>query len=442
MKLPSIPFIRGTFRLWLSSCIELLLFLPVWIMFKVYFLPESIEWTWMYLLPLFSLAGVLLRTSLTVRWKQLAGSLFLGAVIGLLSGGISLSAIPMAVAGCLCAYLGMTAYGRLKSTRIYWTGVAIYFFSSFLFHKTPELQSAMPFITIFGSMCLILALIVINNNHLHYSSLSGETTPLPQGLRRHNLLFVILFVITAAVLTAGAGQAIGMLLLNFLRTLIGWLTSLFSGSTEQPLPESAPPAAVPEMPTGEVNEPGLLTAILNVSFYIIAIVVAAFLAYHALLWLYRNTGGILRRAIGILLSILRRELSQPDNGAYVDEEKSIFTWDKTRQSFTEYWRSKLISGARRDRLDPKSGNRERTRWLYRQWLRANKDNGYEVKSHLTPHETGLDVLKWTEHQRDQRTRIKGNTSNPNKLLELYDRVRYGEEEPTIADISNLKEPLK
>ncbi|MFD2877837.1 hypothetical protein ACFTAO_20490 [Paenibacillus rhizoplanae] len=88
---------------------------------------------------------------------------------------------------------------------------------------------------------------------------------MPQGLRRHNRMFVVGFIILAALLAAGGGRAVGMLLWNMTRAFFAWLSRLSSGSEEAP-PAEALPEAIPPMPAAEPGEPGLLSMILNIGF--------------------------------------------------------------------------------------------------------------------------------------------------------------------------------
>ncbi|MCL6604808.1 MAG: hypothetical protein K6T94_18250 [Paenibacillus sp.] len=442
MKLSSGHFLKESFKLWTSCLIELLLYLPIWIVFKVYVLPSNVDLLWLYVLPLLSLAGILLRKHLTIRWKQLIGSLLLGMVLGLLSGGISLSGIYLAVAGCLCSYLGITAFARSNPFRVYWAGIAVYFIAAIFFHRIPDLQDSSILITRAGSVCLVLALLMTNRNHLRYSSLSGDSSPLPQGLRRHNLVFVFIFVIVAALLAAGVGQALGFWVWNSLRRFISWVSRLFSASSPPTVQEEAPPPMMPEMPVAESDDPGLLALILNISFYIIGIAAVGVIIYFLLRWLYRNTGGIWHKAINALLSMLRREQSPPNNSPYVDEEKSVFTWEKTVQGIKDFWKSKFTYGTHRDLWENMDGSTERVRWIYRQWLHSKRKDGYEAKSYLTPQETGTDVVKWANSKTRQPKSDQGDAEATDKLMALYDKARYGEKEPSATVVTALKEKLK
>lgn len=81
MKLTWSVYVKETIHLWLSSIVEFLLFLPLWILFQVYVLPRQLEAMWMITLPFISLLGILLRYRCNVRWKQLLTALILGGAL-------------------------------------------------------------------------------------------------------------------------------------------------------------------------------------------------------------------------------------------------------------------------------------------------------------------------------------------------------------------------
>lgn len=236
MKLPLSGYVWNTVKLWIYSILELLLVLPVWILFQVYVLPKQVEPMWLTAIPLISLIGILLRKQCSVRWKQLLAALILGTVVGALSAGsLSIESLPLGVAGFICAFLGMTADSRDQSSKKYWIGIVIYFVATIAFGRIPDLEGSVTLLTWCGSLCLLLTLFISNSSYLQYSSLSQEGKALPKGLQRNNRIYVIGIGIVAAVLAAGVGKAIGTLLWNMVRSFFGWISNLFSGSSE-PLP--------------------------------------------------------------------------------------------------------------------------------------------------------------------------------------------------------------
>lgn len=446
MKLRFPSSFQANLALWISAFIDWLLLLPVWLVLQTYLQSDEAAVRWIYILPLIAAAGVLLRYKCSRLWQQLLAALLLGVLAGLLSSTLTLTGIPLAAGAAVSAFLGMTAASRVNRFRIYLAGITLYFIASIAFSQIPELQANVTILTWSGSLCLVLALIDSNNSHLRYSSLDSDSARLPEGLRRHNRLYLAGFVILAAVLAAGGGKAVGMLLWNAVRIFFTWLSRLSSGADEAPL-EEAPPQAIQEFPAAEAGEPGILAAILNIGFYIIGAAALVVVLYYGVRWLYRNTGGVLRRAMDWLLTLLRRE-TQAAPAGYQDEETSLFTWEQTVQGVRDYLRSKLTPASRRDRWEAMDGSRARIRWLYRHWLRAKHTEGYEVKAYLTPQETAADVAAWSEGEKRQRKSLGSQGQAYERLLGLYHKARYADEEqselPELSaeEIAALKEQLK
>ncbi|OMD42128.1 hypothetical protein [Paenibacillus odorifer] len=443
MKLTSSGYVWSTIKLWIFSILELLLVLPVWILFQVYVLPKQIDPLWLSVMPLVSLLGILLRRQCSVRWKQLLAALILGATTGILSSGsLSIESLPLGIAGFICAYLGMTADSRDQTSRKYWLGIVIYFVATIVFHRIPDLEATVTLLTWCGSLCLLLTLLISNSSYLQYSTLSNEGKALPKGLQRNNRIYVIGIGIVAAVLAAGVGKAIGTLLWNMVRSFFGWISKLFSGSSE-PLPPSVEqPQASPELPFVGEQKPGLLAAILDVALYVAGTVLVGVAIYFAVRWLYRNAGGKLKRFMDAFLSMLRREHTPKDNTSYLDEEKSVFTWEQTLQGLRNFWSTRLTPRHRKDRWEQMQSERERVRWLYRRWLHMKDDQGYVVKKYLTPKETEDDILKWTALNHSKRKGDESSVNTSNSLIKIYEKVRYGEENPSANDVAALKDELK
>ncbi|AIQ47063.1 hypothetical protein R70723_15105 [Paenibacillus sp. FSL R7-0273] len=435
---------NASLRLWVACLIEGLLFLPLWVFLQVYLQSEQASLPWYSILPVLSLAGVLLRHVIRRRWMQILASLPLGAAAGYLIGGMEPDVIPFMAAGALFAYLGMDAVNREHGLKTYAIGLMVYFAAVIIFARIPELQHTLTLLTCCGSLCLVLALLFTNTSFIRYNTFAAGTRRLPAGMRRYNWMYMLLFLIAVVLLASGAAKAIAILALGAVYTIIGFLSSLLSRSEETPIRGQGTPTTQEFLQT-EIKEPGLLAVILDVLFYGLAAVAVAAGLYFGLRWLYRNSSGIFRRAVDALLSILRRENKQ-EQTAYQDEEVSIFAWEKTVQNFREYWRKRLKSGSRSDRWEAAEGSRERVRWLYRHWLTAKASEGYEVKAHLTPMETGEDIAEWSGGRKQSRKGERsGSEASPAELLRLYNEARYSQtagsdKEP--GQLEQLKKQLK
>ncbi|WP_151733981.1 DUF4129 domain-containing protein ['Paenibacillus yunnanensis' Narsing Rao et al. 2020] len=434
------------FKVYMAALMDWLLFLPVWLLLQRFCLPGERGELWLYTLPLVALAGAALRRFCSRKWKQLLAAVLLGLLDGWLLGlfdawligDFPLMALPAAAVAV--AYLGLTAAMRSRGIEIFLPGIGTYFVAAIAFPKIAGMEGSSSLLIWSGSLSLVLVLLNSSLSHLRRSSYAEEGARLPAGIRRLNFSYVLLFTAGAVLLAAGGSRLILMSALAGIRQVLVWITSLFSGSEEPALPEAAPPAAMPQLP-GKAEEPGLLAYLLNLMFYALGTAILLVILYFLLRWLYRNSGGILRRAFDAVLSLLRRETVQGNSG-YQDEESSVFSWEQTVKQFGEFFRDKLGLGAKRDRWEDMGGERERVRWLYRRWLQSRKAAGYEPKAYLTPLETEADVAAW-EAQRAKRRRQEGRSADAGRqLLELYNQSRYGEGLPDAAEVAALKERMK
>lgn len=481
-------YLVQTLRLCLGCLMEYVLLLPAWILFAAFLRPPEFPAVGLGLLPVLTLAGVLLGPRLRKLWQRGAVALMLGAAFNAVaiawaggagslgfgstpsSGGqtpaqgvavLLLQIAALLAAGLLCSMQGMTVRNRQGSFRLYWAGLALYFLAGIFYPRIEVLQGTVPLITWAGVFCLATSLFVTNHQYLRYSSHSGDSGErLPAGLRRHNRLFVGVIIVAAILLAAGVGRWIGGLLMAMLRAVVRWL--LRQPKEPEPLeqPEMEVPPLEPMIPV-ESHDSDLLSRILNFAFYAIGSLLIAALLGFALYWLYKNAGGIWRKAIDRLLSLLRRESAAPKQADYRDEETSLFTWESTLQGWRKMGARLLRTGRPPERWEEMKDNRERVRYLYRLFLRKERERGYPIKPHLTPRET-VEELRLEAGRRDEsaakaagserrrfsfgvrasekeKSRVQEESDAAlSPLLRLYYQVRYGEETPRDDEVAELR----
>lgn len=439
-------WLKLSLGLWMACLIEGVLFLPLWIILEVYLQPGQAPFPWYLILPVLSLSGVLLRHRLNRRWMQILASLPIGAAAGFILWGAEFNTLPIMLVCALFAYLGMNAADRGLGIKTYSIGLIVYFAAVIIYARVPELQHSLTLLTWCGCGCLILALLNTNLSFMRYNSFTAGAERLPFGMKRYNRLHLVLFVAAAALLASGAVKAFATLIVGAFYLLFGLLSRLFSRSEDVPISRQDMPASQEFLQT-EMKEPGLLSAILDVIFYGLAAVIALAVLYFGVRWLYRNSSGIFRRVVDSILSVLRRENSQEQNG-YKDEEESVFAWEQTMESLRRFVKNRLKPGGRSDRWEAMDGSSERVRWLYRHWLNARAAEGYKIKSHLTPRETGADVAEWSvDRQQARKGERSGSEAQAAELLQLYNEARYGQSPASASgkepgQLDQLKKQLK
>ncbi|MDU0332874.1 hypothetical protein RW092_22135 [Paenibacillus sp. 3LSP] len=481
-------------RLGLACLMEYVLLLPAWILFAVFLRPPELPITGLGLLPLLSLAGVLPGGRLRKLWQRGAVSLALGAgytaaaVAFAWTGGASalgfgdaasasqesalastaialLQTVALFAAGVFCSLQGLTVRNRQGHFRTYWVGLGLYFLAGIFYPRIEALQATVPLITWAGVFSLAMALFVTNHQFLRYSSQSGDSGErLPAGLRRHNRLFVGVIVIAAVLLAAGVGRWIGDLLMALIRAVVSWLLR----KPKKPEPLDPPGVEAPPMEPMlqvESQDSDWLVRILDYAFYVFGGLLMAALLGFALYWLYKNAGGIWRKAMDRLLALLRRESAPAEQAAFRDEETSLFTWESALQGWRKIGERLLRTGKPPERWEEMKDNRERVRYLYRLFLRKEHEQGYRIQPHLTPRETVEEIKQEAARQAEaaklaragKRKRLVGTgggtteaaeaavrqelESTADPLLQLYYGTRYGEETPGDEEVVELRRRL-
>ncbi|MEF2966394.1 DUF4129 domain-containing protein [Paenibacillus sp. M1] len=447
--LHSVGIAGRSLRLWCICLIETAFFIPLLVPLYVFLAPEWIAAEAFWTLPAVSLAGVLLQAALhqrlSVFWKRLAAALLLGAAFAAVfmaagEGSRSVFNLPL---GVIFAFQGVTSAGRKNRQNLYWCGVVLYLLAGIAFPRFPRLEASMPLITWAGIACLAWALFAANRDYLRYSTLSGNVSGsfLPRGLRRHNALWIGGIVLAAVLLAAGVGRWLGGIALSLLRLIVGWLSK---PGAEAP-PKAEQPAEPPPMdfPVEEPREPGWLSEILDMAFYVLGTAAIAALLALGAYWLYRNAGGIWRRWLDRLLTLLSRTAPGEAESAFTDEETRLAA-PETAASGWRSWRAPFASRfGKRERWDDLADNRERARYLYRRMLKEDRaEGGYEPKPYFTPLETEDEIRRQPASKaRDGKPGWKKRRSAADDLLGLYYRARYAEEEPRDEEIAAVKREL-
>ncbi|RCX18170.1 uncharacterized protein DUF4129 [Fontibacillus phaseoli] len=439
--------------LWGLCLVETAFFLPVIVLAHTYLvLPGYLSFPALCAFPLVSLAGVLVRACLPVLWKQIAASLLLGAGFAVLvavvavpeSGtGLILKFLPFMLAGTFFALQGTTSAKRKSHNNLYWSGIAGYLLAGIFFPRFPQLAASVPLVTWSGVFCLAWALFSANMMYLRYSTFSeeGAGNPLPRGLRRHNMIWIGAIVLGAVMLAAGTGRWAGGVLLGLLREIFGWL---FRPSDEPKLvPEEAVQPPAMEFPPPEAHEPGWLSQLLDAVFFGFGTLVVIALLAALLYWVYKNAGGIWRRWIDRLLSLLGQPSTEKSNKAYVDEETTLKAWESGMSKWRGWLGTFSSRRGRRERWEDLPDNRERIRYLYRRMLKAEQAEGYDLKPHFTPRETEAEIRKLpVSKSRSGKSDWEKRRSTADVLLGLYYRARYGELEPGDDEVARIKTEMK
>lgn len=437
------------FRGWIAALTEALFFLPIALLVYAYTVPNYYSLLAVWLLPVVSLLGAGGHVlGLRVRWKQALAALLLGlgyAGVVFFSGGY---AVLHALCGTLLAMQAMAAPGRENRLKLYWVGIALYFIAGIVFPRFDQLSAYVTIVTLGGIVSLGILLFITNRQYLNYNSLtsSSEKSTIPKGVRRYNTAWIASIFVVALLLAAGAGRWAGNLLLGLLRSIVQWLLR----PSDEPASEPEPPASQEpsaEMALPESGPPGWLSQVLDVLYNIVAgvllLAVIALIGYG----IYKYAGPTLSRLVGKLKKFFLHRGTEPVRQAYEDEEVrlSLRGTGRKRGQWAGKWTARLFKEG--EGWSKLLDNRERIRYLYRRQRQLDEARGIRQPLSLTPREQEQELqrkaaMTMTEGKGRRASATHTNRDVMEPLLDVYYRVRYGDQQPGDAEVSLLKDKIQ
>ncbi|WP_219640329.1 DUF4129 domain-containing protein [Cohnella sp. CFH 77786] len=400
-------------------------------------------WPWMAAIAALSVCCAALSVHVLALWKQGALALLAAMVAwGIMHAEGSFSPlVPVLLA--IAALQGFTIPYRCAKIGWFWTGVGIYFLASVLFRIVPGGERDPAFLTLGGLACLTVAFFAVNRLHLRIIALStDDPRRVPADLKQHNRLFVAAILGGILLLSAGLGGWMIRGLKSAVRALIVGFLSLFSGGGD-PIrpPQSGPATPPPPMELPPAKEPGWFAQLLDQLLPYLAAAVCAALLGWGLYRLYRLGGGRWKRWLSRMAEWLGRSANAPAAAGYTDEQSSVFSWEETLGKLRGGRIGRLLARRWEPGWDELPNNLERARYLYRVWLRAHTRDGYPAAPHLTPRETVQDAKRWRQSRDKRASRSDADSAmDERRLIDVYYKSRYAEEEPTAEELAAVGKP--
>ncbi len=394
-------------------------------------IPEELVVTFALLLPIHILVGVII-TSLFKRLNNLA---VLGLCIVYVLGamliwqltsinGSAVAIIFIAVLTAVFFLLGVRiGIGSLMQTEFhYFIGLAIYGVSLFVISRAPALKAFFG-ITVGAAILYVLAGLPLANRRflLQESRMKSSLKIIPGSVVRGNriivagvIILIVLLSFWDAVLNAfvNAVKTLVMVLIK----IMDWFSSLFV--SEEGSPDGQPGQM--ELPPADGDSNSILNIILN----IIAIAVVLLIFYLLIRYLVKNH----KRIYAAIQAFFSNLFGKFKN------------WGYTEQGYTDRQESLLkteVKGgpsffkrvfARRPKWRDMKDNSSRIRFIYARFVSDNIKKGLNFRYSDTPDET-------VEHIHAMEKDI--DVSHDSIRTE-YNKVRYGEKEPTDETVNELK----
>jgi hypothetical protein len=429
----------------LKGSIEVLMFLPLMLIIGVYLLPSHVTmWLWFATVPLLYAAGCLANTFLPLnKWVRLFSVVtVLGAVSAYLITGQSYSFFVVVPFTLLFVYRGahmaQAAWSLLFPVHFYLVGLLVYFIASVVLQYIPIFEPYVPVLTWLGLLALAITLLMTNQSTMKQETLSGDKEAVVASvvLRQNRVLVVmVLFFIILVVFFRKLQAA-----LNWLKELlIAWLRELLNRPSEPQSVNQETAAPQPPMGLGEAAPPAAWLQWLEKAAMVIAgialVIGVLFLLYIGA----KKLPALFKRFFIWLIQLFNQRGQQRQKATgYEDDVESLMDWKglnskmagRVKKWITKQFEQKLQWQA----MD----NRERVRFLYRQWLRKHAKEGYQPQKHLTPNETSNDIGRWAKG----REAASEGALPVDSLIKLYEQARYSSGIPEEADVEALKKTFE
>ncbi len=316
---------------------------------------------------------------------------------------------------------------------LYLVGLMTYFVATFFYGRIVELRPFLMWLTLTGIAATALCLFTINADVLRSAAQRDlkDTSSRPT-IHRHNRRLTIGVFLIILILTAYRPLKDGLtaLLTNIGAWLMRMISALFAALYKPITGEPPPPeveGGMPMLPPVEEKAPSIFGEwIVRIVGYILLTAAAIALAYLLLRTLWKLTVFIIR-----LLKKLLSGLSHIDTyDGYQDEKESLMNWQALRKTTGKRllsWMERLL--AREPKWEDLKDDRQRARFLYRQFMIKCIREGYPYKRYLTPQETASELS--LDFHKDEI--MSG------QLAKVYQKARYGNEEMQPEELLQLRQ---
>lgn len=295
---------------------------------------------------------------------------------------------------------------------LWFGGLGIYIVSYISFIAIDSLQEWKGVLTFGGVVYVIAVMFITNQHHLYHASLSKKPI-LTQAMKRQNQLAIAF--IGLLILLLSYGKALQQLLWNGFRSTMIAIIHLLSGEEKEEVVFEEEPLAPPMDFTdlGEVKEPSAIAVLLEKIFMYGALILLAFAFVFLLLYSIKHTRTWVKNIIQKMkqfLSQLQLRRNDVDIEEYTDETENLFDFKEWRKERSERIKDWVQGFTHRPANWNTLTNEQKVREIYKQF----------VKGHLT-------VDQYKQSDTPRQTVEKIHHADRQKVVEIYEKTRYGEQ---------------
>lgn len=419
----------------LKTWAELLLYLPLIMLYFIYFSDQSLA-AILGELALFYAAGVAAGSLefISRRIYELAFGAVFGFAVSLAVLGLNEQGIFLALVGLALGYRGQRVSKRLWQevfpTQAFYTGLISYMIVPVFFLHNHEWKSYEGWYNLMGITALGVYFFYENHYQLMSAAHVKSSGGVQASVRRFNRWLIA--GLLAAIVFISHFRQIEHWIQHRLWLLFDWLISRVP--KKEGLPKRMVQQNQPEQsdPVLSKKEHRFDMSWLNTVFTYVAVVVLSIIGLILLYLFIFKVIPFLVQQIKRLMRMLaeRRGKLEGDEEGYIDEKEKLNT---VAGSITDGLKQMLRRiGKREPSWKEMGNNRERARFLYRSMLKKAVQQGYEFNASLTPTETSGE-LKGKDYAKNAPLA---------SLNAVYNQARYAESEPDEEQLQQLRKQLK
>jgi hypothetical protein len=416
---------------WFYAWFELLLYFPLPLAVGAMLFPRGNPYLLLASIPFVYLASILCYGLLNVQRTALhmiAAAVVGGAIVTWSVGWHGQAGFILLGIYIVCWFRGIacanTDWERPLPDLHYVIGFFLYFIAWFVFRNYLILHHYQFLLTPAGLLAIIVAFFYLNYVHLREITLSPSDKPSLSApiLRMNRMLTAVivgLIVILAGISYIRDGIAwVFSTIYGALLALYYWFLSL--GSEDGVTPQGMDAGQEPRLEQGTTSDFWLLLE--KIVFYIAYVATAILLIGFA--------AAIVYKLIQLLIRLIRNVIGRQDDrlrdavpvGGYRDERESLARfghWGADYALRLRHWIAALL--AKEPGWHELPDATAKARYLYRHWVLGHMRRGYRFKRHLTPSETGGELMRRDAADADAAGRFPADA-----VVELYNEARYAD----------------
>lgn len=377
----------------LPILIECIALFPIFMWVNGLILSEVFKgFNWFYLI-LFCLSGLIIGRLTENKVIKLVGMLVVS--ISLIVAFFEYQSIWQAV--FLFCFVNLLLYrgtlysnverNNILSLHVLWVfSLPIYFISYFFFRFSTNFNYDEQLLSWVGMAFVITLLFLSNSDHLKHAALSKhKEKQVEPTINRQNRIYIICLFLVVLLLTHFN------IFWSIIQTILRTLFRIFSWLSPEPdhiQRQVTEPRGEDMLDHIEPSEPSLFIEIIEMILKFFTLIILIGLVLFALIKFVPKVYLLSKQLLHHLIKIISKVFQKHEQEAYLayeDEKESLLDWKDWQQRVVQKT-NQFISRFKRKPNWAKLSDKEKVRYLYKQFVLQSRRSGYECSQSETAHE--------------------------------------------------------